>query len=133
MHCAHIYNVMCEQDELSSQKENKNYFLSYNMLTATAIAYSPSEVTTKNILAWPYYARVEDLVSLPPHVISVNELDPLRDEGLEYFGRLEEAGVIVRNRVVKGTPHAGELMFRAAVPDIFDETLKDIEKFAKGL
>ena len=35
----------------------------------------------KNPLAWPYHATQEDLSDLPPHVIYVNELDPLRDEG----------------------------------------------------
>ena len=31
---------------------------------------------------------IEDLNGLPPHVISVNELDPLRDEGLLYYKKL---------------------------------------------
>ena len=35
-----------------------------------------------------------DLTGLPPHVISVNQLDPLRDEGTEYAETLAAAGAI---------------------------------------
>ena len=34
-------------------------------------------------------ATDDELADLPPHVISVNELDPLRDEG-EHYGELYE-------------------------------------------
>jgi acetyl esterase len=55
--------------------------------------------------AWRYYlngqeptayaapARMEDLSGLPPTYLTVNELDPLRDEGLQYAQRLLAAGV----------------------------------------
>jgi len=55
--------------------------------------------------SWRYYlagqeptpyaapARMEDLSGLPPTYVTVNELDPLRDEGLEYALRLLAAGV----------------------------------------
>ena len=33
-------------------------------------------------------ASADDLAGLPPHVISVNQLDPLRDEGLAYYRKL---------------------------------------------
>ena len=42
---------------------------------------------------------------MPPHVISVNELDPLRDEGLDYYRRLLRAGVSAVGRMVAGTCH----------------------------
>ena len=38
------------------------------------------------------HASASDLTGLPPHVISVNELDPLRDEGLAYYRKLLAAG-----------------------------------------
>jgi acetyl esterase/lipase len=46
----------------------------------------------KNPLAWPYWASQEELKGLPPHVISVNELDPLFDEGISYYRKLLHAG-----------------------------------------
>lgn len=38
-------------------------------------------------------ARMQDLTGLPPTYLTVNELDPLRDEGVEYARRLMDAGV----------------------------------------
>ena len=51
-------------------------------LQAMADVYTDeSGADDQNPLAWPLCATAEDLSGLPPHVISVNELDPLRDEG----------------------------------------------------
>jgi acetyl esterase/lipase len=47
-----------------------------------AKAYNPDGANAHNPLAWPLNAQRVDLEGLPPHVISVDELDPLRDEGL---------------------------------------------------
>ena len=58
------------------------------MMGPLAKIYDPSGANATNPLAWPYHATVEDLEGLPPHVVSVNELDPLRDEGLAYFRKL---------------------------------------------
>ena len=64
-----------------------------------------------------YYATNEDLTDLPPHIISVNELDPLRDEGLVFFRNLLKAGNSAAARIVPATNHAGDLSF----PDIAPE------------
>ena len=61
-------------------------------------------------------ATDEELVGLPPHVISVNELDPLRDEGLVYYRRLVRAGVPAVGRMVVGTCHGGDFCSRASCP-----------------
>lgn len=50
-------------------------------------------------------AREVDLAGLPPAYISVNELDCLRDEGLEFAGRLLAAGVSTELHVWPGTFH----------------------------
>ena len=75
-----------------SHHENEDYFVGGQMSRAVARTYDPSGVNTTNPLAWPAYASVNDLRGLPPHAISVNELDPLRDEGLAYFRKLLAAG-----------------------------------------
>ena len=76
-------------------------------------------------LAWPYHATADDLAGLPPHVISVNQLDPLRDEGLAYFRMLLDAEVPAVSRTVNGTCHAGDLIFRDVTPDVFMATIRE--------
>jgi acetyl esterase/lipase len=76
---------------------------------------------------------IEDLSGLPPHVISVNELDPLRDEGLDYYRRLAGAGVPAIGRVVAGTCHGGDMLLAGAMPDVFAASLRDLSGFAKSL
>ena len=58
------------------------------------------------------------------HVISVNELDPLRDEGLDYYRKLLKAGVSAVSRTVNGTCHAGDVLFRRALPDVYAATIR---------
>jgi acetyl esterase len=50
------------------------------MGAARARLYDPSGLHAKNPLAWPYWATEDDVTGLPPHCISVAELDPHRDE-----------------------------------------------------
>ncbi|HET6470872.1 MAG TPA: alpha/beta hydrolase fold domain-containing protein, partial [Pseudomonadales bacterium] len=93
----------------------------------------PTGANATNPLAWPYHASAADLRGLPPHVISVNELDPLRDEGLVYFRKLLDAGVSAVSRTVNGTCHAGDCIFRGAMPDVYGATIRDIKGFADSL
>lgn len=68
-------------------------------------------------LMWRYYlageqppngavpARASDLTGLAPAFISCSELDPLRDEAIDYALRLMWAGVATELHVVPGTCH----------------------------
>ena len=103
------------------------------MMGALAKVYDPSGATPPIRWRGRYHASVDDLAGLPPHVISVNQLDPLRDEGLAYFRKLLDAGVPVVSRTVNGTCHAGDLIFRDAMPDVFMATIRDIKGFADSL
>jgi acetyl esterase/lipase len=50
-------------------------------------------------------ARAESLAGLPPAIIAVNGLDPLRDEGIEYAMRLMADGVPVELYCAPGAYH----------------------------
>ena len=116
--------------ELASLHENDGYFLGGAMMNLMVRAYDPSGENLTNPLAWPLNAEIEDLEGLPPHVISVNELDPLRDEGLAYFRKLTRAGVTVNSRTVNGTCHAGDVIFRGAIPEVYAASARDLSTFA---
>ena len=60
-------------------------------------------------------ARMEDLSGLPPTFLTVNELDPLRDEGLEYARRLLVAGVSTELHCYAGAFHGFLLVATAAI------------------
>lgn len=119
--------------ELLSLRENNGYTLSCNQMATLVQVYDPTNDNTTNPLAWPWHAQPQDLQGLPPHVISVNELDPLRDEGLSFFRKLMAAGVSAIGRTVPGTPHAGDVMFGDVTPEIYDETVRSIYGFASSL
>lgn len=119
--------------ELPSLVENDGYFLSCEMMAPMVTCYDPSGANRKNPLAWPYHASVDDLRGLPPHVISVNELDPLRDEGLAYYHKLIAAGVPSVGRTVNGTCHAGDLLLPGPMADVYGASVRDVAGFAHSL
>ncbi len=119
--------------DLPSLHENDTYMLECNMMASLVKVYDPNGEHVTNPLAWPLQARVEDLTGLPPHIISVNELDPLRDEGLEYYRKLAKAGVSAVARTVHGTPHGGDMGFVDVAPEITAETVRSICGFVSSL
>ncbi len=129
--CPYISGLYASKDPaLPSLYENDDYFLNCSMMGALMRSYSPDGADDVDPLAWPYHAPVEMLEGLPPHMISVNELDPLRDEGLAYYRKLLAAGVDARSRTVNGTCHAGDCLFRDAMPEVYLGTVRDIRVFA---
>ncbi|OBF28971.1 alpha/beta hydrolase [Mycobacterium sp. ACS1612] len=132
--CPYISNRWSEDcDDLPSMKENDGYFISLQQLAVLASLYDPTNAHAADATCWALAASDEELSGLPPHVISVNELDPLRDEGLAYYRRLLGAGVPTVGRMVLGTCHGGDLMFPAAMPEVFEASMRDVSGFAKSL
>jgi acetyl esterase/lipase len=60
------------------------------------------------LYAAPARATVDDLRGLPPAYIDVGELDPFRDEDIEYAQKLLAAGVPCELLVTPGAFHASE-------------------------
>ena len=52
----------------------------------------------------------ESFAGLPPAFVEVAEFDPLRDEGREYAGALEAAGIPVELRQIAGAVHGYDLV-----------------------
>ncbi|KAK4501061.1 hypothetical protein PRZ48_006867 [Zasmidium cellare] len=118
--------------ELPSLVECDGYFLNNKTMDAMGQFYAKQEDRT-NPLAWPYFATEQDLGGLPPHLISVDELDPLRDEGIAYYRKLLAAGVRATAEINLGVVHATSLIFRKAVPDVHEKALERIVAFANAV
>ena len=118
--------------ELASMIENDGYTVQLSMMGALAKAYDPDLVHRRNPQAWPYTSSEDDLQGLPPHFISVNELDPLRDEGIGFHQKLVRAGVSSVCHTVQGTCHGGDCISPKVLPDIYQATLRNITGFARA-
>lgn len=118
------------QDIYPSSTENNGILLDLHN-NQGAMAYGIKELEQKNPLAWPGFASVEDVRGLPPTVISVNECDPLRDEGIAFYRLLLSAGVEAQCRQVMGSIHGTEV-FPIACPEISRETARSIADFCRG-
>jgi acetyl esterase/lipase len=94
-----------------------------------AMAYGIEAYRARDPLAWPAFATKDDVSGLPPTVVSVNEFDPLRDEGVAFYRLLLSAGVAARGREVLGTMHFTE-MLPVLCPEISRDTARDIAAFA---
>jgi acetyl esterase/lipase len=119
--------------ELPSLIENHGYFLNIHANAYMGHFYTPNDKDGEDPLAWPYFATEKDMKGLPPHVVLMDELDPLRDEGMSYARRLVKAGVPTRSSMTLGTLHGAPLLMRAVLPEINAGITKDVVTFAKSL
>jgi acetyl esterase len=94
------------------------------------MGYGIEAFEARDALAWPSFATETDVAGLVPTVVSVNEFDPLRDEGVEFHRLLLRAGVETRGRMNLGAVHGTELL-AIACPDISFETAASIAAFSQ--
>jgi acetyl esterase/lipase len=120
-------------EDRPSLRENDNYFITLQLLAVLAATYDPSGDHLDDPLAWAINATLDDLAGLPPVVISVNELDPLRDEGLAVYRRLLAAGVPATGRTVLGTVHGGDVLLPGCIPDVHRASIDDVSAFARAV
>ncbi|MFI4975882.1 MAG: alpha/beta hydrolase fold domain-containing protein [Caulobacterales bacterium] len=112
-----------------SSTENNGILLSLHS-NRGAMGYGIEAFRKRNPLAWPGFATAEDVKGFPPTVISVNECDPLRDEGVGFYRLLMHNGVQARCRQVMGTVHGTEV-FAVCCPEISRDTASDLANFCK--
>ncbi|GII92910.1 alpha/beta hydrolase [Sinosporangium siamense] len=94
----------------------------------TTLAFAPGWTRTNATWSWRHYlgghspddsgyavpARARSLRNLPPAYVAICEIDPLRDEGLEYARRLLASGVSTELVVYPGTFHGSSLIAPSA-------------------
>jgi acetyl esterase/lipase len=118
------------REDLPSTTENNGILLDLHN-NFGAMGYGIEAFQRRDPLAWPLFASVDDVAGFPATVISVNECDPLRDEGIAFYRLLLEAGVPARGRMVLGTMHGTEI-FAMVCPEISRDTARDLAAFARG-
>ena len=114
--------------ECPSSTENNGIFLNLHNNNGR-MGYGIDAFDRRDPLAWPSFATEDDVRGLPRTVISVNECDPLRDEGINFYRLLLRAGVPARARTALGTTHGIELM-PIACPEITEAAQVDLVAFA---
>jgi acetyl esterase/lipase len=119
------------QPQYPSSTENEGILISVQNNRAT-MAYGIDAFNDRNPLAWPSFAQPKHVEGLPPVVISVNECDPLRDEGIGFYRLLLHSGVTARCRQMMGACHGIEIM-PTLCPDITRSTASDLATFVSSL
>jgi acetyl esterase len=117
------------QDRFPSSSENNGLLLELHN-NRGAMAYGIEAFDRRDPLAWPSFATEADVAGLVPTVITVNEFDPLRDEGIDFYRLLLRAGVPARCRQAMGTIHGTEV-FSILCPDISRDAAASIAKFCR--
>ena len=118
------------REDLPSSIENNGILLDLHSPNG-AMGYGQEAFDRRDPLAWPLFATVDDVKGWPRTVISVNECDPLRDEGVAFYRLLLQAEVPARCRTVMGTMHGTEL-FPILCPEITHDGARHVADFARG-
>ncbi len=99
-----IYPITDYLPDFESYETNgSDYFLTNESIVWFWDHYLASKIQATEVLASPL--REENFAGLPTALVLVAEFDPLRDEGLAYADRLEQAGVKVERFMADGQIH----------------------------
>ena len=95
------------------------------------MAYGIEAFEARDPLAWPGFATEADVRGLPPVVISVNECDVFRDEGINFYRLLIRAGVAARCRQNMGMTHGAQVFPLGVCLDSSRAMACEIASFAR--
>jgi acetyl esterase len=109
-----LYPSMCEEPTSASYIENAN---SPSLTTESVVYYNTTYTSGATHAGNPYAAptRAKSFANLPPALVHVGDLDPLRDDARLYASKLALAGSAVTYREARGMLH-GFLRVRLTGP-----------------
>jgi acetyl esterase len=117
------------QERFASSVDNEGIFIGVHG-NSGRMSYGIEAFEAQDPLAWPGLATDDDVRGLVPTVINVNECDPLRDEGIDFYRLLVRNGVSARCRQMMGTVHANEVI-PSICPDVSADTARDLAAFCR--
>jgi acetyl esterase len=122
-----VYPVTDATHALPSYEENgEGYLLTKDTMQWFIRHYIEEGQDKKHPYLSPFFEK--DLSGLPPALVITAEFDPLRDEGVEYAKRLEEAGVPTRH-----TPYAGMIHGFFSLSSVFSDAAVALDEVAAAL
>jgi acetyl esterase len=135
---SNMYNCSPEQTKylLPSLSAFDGYIISLKSMDCLGGCYTPviDGKRSRDPLAWPLWADPADLVGLPPHCFSLNELDPFYDEGMMHYRAMLRSGVTASCRTIHGVTHESDyFMARVVMPEVHRGLLCDIVLFAQNV
>ena len=119
-------------DTAAAVENNSGYYLECNGIFSFADHYLPRGVPPSSRYISPGMQDVDKLHNLPPAAVYTSGFDPLRDVGVEYASKLEEAGNKVTWRHYDGMTH-GWLQMTAWSGDAesaVEDAASDVRKLA---
>ncbi len=101
-----VYPVTDYRFDSESYKQNADAKpLNLAMMKWFFAQYLNSPSDGENILVSPLRASTEQLKDLPPATIVTAEIDPLRNDGMDYADKLKAAGVDTESKDFTGVTH----------------------------
>lgn len=102
-------------------------------LRKTEFGKGSSAYQQEKMIAYISPAEAEDLSGIPYTYIEVAEFDCLRDEGILFAEKLEEAGIPVELHKVSGSVHGYDvIMGSRTVKKLMEQRLKLLQKYYKS-
>ncbi len=125
-----LYPMIDDSMITESSRENDAPYWNSNLNRCAWQLYL-GELFERDVPKYAAAARETDYRNLPPAITFVGDIEPFRDETIEYVDNLRKAGVKVAFRVVKGCYHGFDIICpKAKVSQDSFSFLKESIKYA---